>query len=86
MFQSRSFLFLGLAVLLAFGTSILAYNWFQNQAPAPQIKKIVKFEGVPIVVASMDLPWGTPLTQKMVRVVNYPSEHLPEGALQKLSR
>ena len=84
MFQSRSFLFLGLAVLLAFGTSILAYNWFQNQAPAPQIKKIVKFEGVPIVVASTDLPWGTPLTQKMVRVVNYPSEHLPEGRFTEI--
>lgn len=84
MFQSRSFLFLGLAVLLAFGTSILAYNWFQNQAPAPQIKKIVKFEGVPIVVASRDLPWGTPLTQKMVRVVNYPSEHLPEGRFTEI--
>ncbi len=84
MFQSRSFLFLGLAVLLAFGTSILAYNWFQNQAPAPQIKTIVKFEGVPIVVASRDLPWGTPLTQKMVRVVNYPSEHLPEGRFTEI--
>ncbi len=84
MFQSRSFLFLGLAVLLAFGTSILAYNWFQNQVPGPQIKTIVKFEGVPIVVASTDLPWGTPLTQKMVRVVNYPSEHLPEGRFTEI--
>ncbi len=84
MFQSRSFLFLGLAVLLAFGTSILAYNWFQNQVPGPQIKKIVKFEGVPIVVASTDLPWGTPLTPKMVRVVNYPSEHLPEGRFTEI--
>ena len=84
MFQNRSFLFLSLAVLLAFGTSIMAYSWFQNQAGVPQIKKIVKFEGVPIVVASADLPWGTPLTKEMVRVVNYPSEHLPEGRFTEM--
>lgn len=77
--RNRSFLFFGLAVLLALGTSIMAYNWFQNQTPAPQVKKIVKFEGTPIVVASADLPWGTPLTKEMIRVVNFPSEHLPEG-------
>lgn len=79
MVRNRSLLFFGLAILLALGTSIMAYNWFQNQTPAPQVKKIVKFEGTPIVVASADLPWGTPLTKEMVRVVNYPSEHLPDG-------
>ncbi len=79
MVRNRSLLFFGLAILLALGTSIMAYNWFQNQAHAPQVKKIVKFEGTPIVVASADLPWGTPLTKEMVRVVNYPSEHLPDG-------
>ncbi|MDT7041001.1 Flp pilus assembly protein CpaB [Candidatus Nitronereus thalassa] len=84
MVRNRSLLFFGLAILLAFGTSIMAYNWFQNQTPAPQVKKIVKFEGTPIVVASADLPWGTPLTKEMVRVVNYPAEHLPEGRFENI--
>lgn len=84
MVRNRSLLFFGLAILLALGTSIMAYNWFQNQTPAPQVKKIVKFEGTPIVVASADLPWGTPLTKEMVRVVNYPAEHLPEGRFKEI--
>jgi len=84
MVRNRSLLFFGLAILLALGTSIMAYNWFQNQTPAPQVKKIVKFEGTPIVVASADLPWGTPLTKEMVQVVNYPSEHLPEGRFAEI--
>jgi len=82
--QNRSLLFFGLALLLALATSIVAYNWFQNQGPAPQIKKVVKYEGTPIVVASVDVPWGTPLAKGMIRLVNYPNEHLPEGRFTEL--
>lgn len=84
MSQNRSFVFFGLAVVLALITSIMAYNWFQNQAPAPQIKKIVKYEGKPIVVASVDVPWGTPITKQLVRLVNFPTDHMPEGRFENL--
>lgn len=84
MIRNRSFLFLGLAVFLAFVTSIMAFNWFQNQKPAPLIKKVVKTEGIPIAVASMDIPWGIPLTQEMVRLMPYPATHLPEGRFEDL--
>jgi len=84
MSQNRSFVFFGLAVLLALITSVMAYNWFQNQAPPPEIKKIVKFEGQPIAVASVDLPWGTPLTKELVRLVNFPSDHMPDGRFENL--
>lgn len=84
MFRNRSFLFFGMAVVLAFVTSIMAYNWFQNQKPAPKIKKVVKTEGIPIAVASVDIPWGTPLTKEMVRLVAYPATHLPEGKFEDL--
>lgn len=83
MSQNRSFVFFGLAALLALITSIMAYNWFQNQAPAPQIKKVIKYEGTPIVVAGVDVPWGTPLTKEIVRIVNFPSEHMPDGRFEK---
>ena len=83
MSQNRSYVFFALAVGLALITSIMAYNWFQNQGPAPQIKKIVKYEGKPIVVASMDVSWGMPLTKEMVRLVNFPSEHMPDGRFDK---
>ena len=84
MAQNRSYLFFGLAVVLALITSIMAYNWFQNQGPAPQIKKIVKYEGKPIVVASVDVPWGTPLKKELVRLVNFPTEHMPEGRFENI--
>ena len=84
MFRNRSFLFFGLAGVLALVTSILAYNWFQDQKPAPQVKKAVKTEGIPIAVASVDIPWGTPLTKEMFRLVAYPKAHLPEGRFEKM--
>jgi len=84
MFRNRSILFFGLAGVLALVTSIMAYNWFQDQKPAPQIKKIVKTDGLPIAVASVDVPWGTPLTREMIRLVPYPKAHLPEGKFENL--
>ncbi len=82
--QNRSFLFFGLAFGLALVVAIMAYNWFQSKAPVPQVKKVVKYEGTPIVVAGVDVPWGTPLTKGMIRLVNYPNEHLPEGRFTEI--
>ena len=57
MFRNRSFLFFGLAAVLALVTSIMAYSWFQGQKPAPPVEAIdKKFEGTQIVVANADLP------------------------------
>ena len=84
MSQNRSFVFFGLAVVLALITAIMAYNWFQNQTHQAPVKKIVTYEGEPIVVAGVDVSWGTPLTKEMVRLVNFPSEHMPEGRFENL--
>ena len=84
MFRNRSFLFFGLAGVLALVTAIMAYNWFQDQKPVPVVKKVVQSEGIPIAVASVDIPWGVPLTKEMFRLVDYPKAHLPEGKFEKL--
>ena len=87
MFQNRPVLFLGLAVGIALITTVMIYNWLQNQKQqpaAPIEQKVVTVEGVPIAVASGDMPWGTPLTKEAIRMVPFPQESLPSGHFKKL--
>ena len=87
MFQNRPVLFLGLAVGIALITTVMIYNWLQKQRQqpaAPVEQKVVTVEGVPIAVASGDIPWGTPLTKEAIRMVPYPEGSLPTGHFKKL--
>lgn len=89
MFQNRPILFLGLAVGIALITTVMIYNWLQKQRqqPAePVEQKVVTVEGVPIAVASSDMPWGTPLTKEMIRMVPFPQESLPAGHFKELEQ
>ncbi|RMH36876.1 MAG: Flp pilus assembly protein CpaB [Nitrospirae bacterium] len=82
MFQHRPLLFLGLAIGIALFTTMLIYNWLQQQrqqAPAPVEQQVVTVEGIPVAVASADLAWGTPLTEEVIRLVPFPQESLPAG-------
>ncbi|GJL55737.1 MAG: Flp pilus assembly protein CpaB [Nitrospirales bacterium] len=87
MFQNRPVLFMGLAVGIALVTTILIYNWLQQQKQqSPQVveQKMVTVEGIPIAVAGADMAWGTPITKEMIREVPFPQEHLPDGHFKKL--
>ena len=53
----RPFIFLGLAIIIAFVTSVLIYNFLQRKAKV----KDVTLETQPIAVAKVDLNWGTVL-------------------------
>ena len=85
MFQNRPVLFMGLAVGIALVTTILIYNWLQQQKQTPQVveQKKVTIEGIPIAVASADLAWGTPIKKEMLREVPFPQENLPAGHFKK---
>lgn len=78
--QKPLFLF-GLAIAIALVISTLTYGWFkqitqsQNQARETQ----------PVVVAAVDLTWGTSLTGDMVKVVPYLKESLPGGYYSDVS-
>ncbi len=78
MFRNRSMLFFALAIGLGLVTTVMTYTWLLEQTPAP-VKAILKPQGSKIAVASADVPWGTPLTAEMVRLVEYPTAHLPAG-------
>src|SRR6185436_17019315 len=78
--QYRPQLFFGAAVVIAFITSLLVVGWLRdiNIKTAAEAAIPVMTTGE-VVVAKVDLPWGTKLTPEMLQVVNYPAGALPEG-------
>ena len=78
--QYRPQLFFGAAVVIAFITSLLVVGWLRdmNFKTAAEAAIPVMTTGE-VVVAKVDLPWGTKLTPEMLQVMNYPAGALPEG-------
>lgn len=72
----KSFLVLGMAIIVALGTSVLTYNWVQKRTKE---KKTAYLETESVAVALVDLPWGTVITRDMIKVHPFLKESLPEG-------
>jgi pilus assembly protein CpaB len=73
-----------LAICIAVAGSYLTFRWVKSQVPAQQQATAhIGPETVSVVVAGMDLSWGTQIdTQKvkeMVRVAPFLKESLPQG-------
>lgn len=73
--------FLILAFVLAATTGGGMYLYLKGM-PATQTQ--VEPEGVPVVVARQDLTFGTKLTSDHLRVVRFPKEAVPDGAIADL--
>lgn len=82
--QKRPLLFLGLALGIALVTTVMVYRWLQGQKGTEVAVPEVVVQGTSVVVASLDIPWGTPLDEQSVRVVRYPEESVPQGHFQEL--
>ena len=78
--QKPLFLF-GLATVVALAIAVLTYGWVKQMA---QVQNQVR-ETQPVVVAAVDLTWGTSLTGDMVKVVPYLKESLPAGYFSDVS-
>lgn len=78
--QKPLFLF-GLAIVIALVISTLTYGWFKQIAQSQNQAR----ETQPVVVAAVDLTWGTSLTGDMVKVVPYLKESLPGGYYSDVS-
>jgi len=72
--QKPLFLF-GLAMVVALAVAALSYGWIKEMAQSQSQAR----ETQPVVVAAVDLTWGTSLTGDMVKVVPYLKESLPAG-------
>lgn len=70
----KSFVQLGLALLLALSAGILVYQWMQAKATAGRGQSV---RTAPLVVATRELPAGTRLAPDMLRVQNYPETMVP---------
>lgn len=82
--QKRPLLFLGAAIGIALVTTVLIFQWLQGQqASEPEVQAVVEISGSEIAVASADVPWGTPLTDDVIRFVEYPEGALPAGHFTK---
>ncbi|MEO8325075.1 MAG: Flp pilus assembly protein CpaB [Nitrospirota bacterium] len=77
--QKRPLIFLGIAMMIALVTTVMVYRWLQGQRMIESDAPEVVMEGVSVAVASADIPWGTPLAEKTVRMMTYPEEGVPTG-------
>jgi len=80
--QKRPLVFLGVAIGIALVTTFMVYQWLQGQRTSNVATPVVEIEGVSVAVAIADIPWGTPLEEKNVRMMRYPEEGIPAGHFQ----
>ena len=69
---------IALALIVATGGSVFLYKWLKIKTTPTEVVKM-EAEAVPVVVATVDLPWGTKLQKEMLKTVPYLKESLPDG-------
>jgi pilus assembly protein CpaB len=76
----RGLIFLGLAVAMG-----LAAAWVTTQlVPSSAEATIATLQTTPVVVVRVDVPVATGLTRAQLKLVDWPTEHIPHGALHAL--
>jgi pilus assembly protein CpaB len=76
----RGLIYLGLAVAMGLGAAWIAKEFAPGSAQAD----IAAFTTTPVVVVRADLPIATSLTSTQLKLVDWPSEHVPSGSLHSL--
>ena len=75
----RAILPIFLALVVALTASFFLYKWLQRQRAPKEVVKVVESEAVPVIVAAVDLPWGTKLNSETIKRTPYLKESLPPG-------
>jgi pilus assembly protein CpaB len=75
----KAFIPIALALIIAMGGSLFLYKWLQVKTAPREMTQKVAAEAVPVVVAVVDLPWGTKLQKDMLKTVPFLRESLPNG-------
>jgi len=76
--ELRSWIFLGVGLLLASLTGLVMYGLSQQVAPAPTVSASTSIE---VVVAKLDLPVRTVITADALTRKSYAVDQVPEGAV-----
>lgn len=82
--QGRNVVLLGIAIILGLIAVVLANSYFsgveERQAKIAREQKLGQ-----VVVATKELPFGTVINDQNVRLVNWPSDSVPDGAFESIS-
>src|SRR5262245_5022922 len=78
----RPFLLLGLAAIIAFSTSSVAYRWLRAQSNVPQAAVEDTTPKLDVAVANFDIPRGSTITAEMVKTAKLTQESLPAGVFK----
>ncbi len=70
--NSRAILMIIISITIGLGAVFLATRWMAVQSTIPKNN---------VVVAAVDLNLGTPLTLQMLKVVDWPKDSMPVGAI-----
>jgi len=73
--KGRTFFMFFIALVLGVSAAWLANNWVEDR-----IRPGSESAGTPVVVAALDIPFGTKIEQAHVKVVEWPSGNTPKGA------
>jgi pilus assembly protein CpaB len=82
----KAFIPIALALVIATGGSFLLYKWLQIKTAPKEVVQKVEAEAVSVVVAVVDLPWGTKLQKEMLKTVPFLKESLPNGYQSDLTK
>jgi pilus assembly protein CpaB len=76
----RGLIFLGLAVVMGLAAAWVTTEFAPNSAEA----NIASAEMTPVVVVRSDVPVASSLTSAQLKLVDWPMEHVPTGALRSI--
>ncbi|MCH7600889.1 MAG: Flp pilus assembly protein CpaB, partial [Myxococcales bacterium] len=78
--KRRGFIFLGLAVIMGLTAAWITTEFAPNSAEA----NIAKVQTTPVVVVRSDVSVASSLTETQLKLVDWPSEHVPAGTLRSI--
>jgi len=79
MHVNRTKLLLIAAMALALGASWLAYSWVQKRTNGPEVV-VAQATTQTVVVASVEIPHGTKIDEKHLKIIKWPVDLLPQDA------
>jgi len=68
-----------LALLIAVAGSIFLYKWIRDRTAPKETVKMEETEAVPVVVAMVDITWGTKVNAEMLKTTPFFRDSLPPG-------
>jgi len=73
----RAFIPVLLSLVLALGGSYFLYQWIKQKTAPDKIVTIQETQAIPVVVAKVDIPWGTRINAEMLVTKSFLKESVP---------